>query len=100
MERIIRRLLIAWLLLLGSVLVAHHCGYARLAYWLVWPVALGTPVVAVLLLWLEALRLPEIWHRIRVLWRARHWRRPARSWNLDEWSGYPGEEYKAYKSPS
>ena len=32
MERIIRRLLIGWLLLLGGVLLAYHYGYSLLAY--------------------------------------------------------------------
>ncbi|MGI4865179.1 MAG: hypothetical protein ACRYFZ_14755 [Janthinobacterium lividum] len=75
MERTIRRLLLGWLGLLASVVLAYRYGYARPAYWLLWLVALGSPLVVVMLGWLLVLRLREVWHRVRVLWRARHWRR-------------------------
>jgi len=75
MERLIHRLLIGWLLLLGGVLLAYHCGYSALAYRLFWAVAIGSPIVALLLLAHAVLRLREAWHQMRVLRRARHWRR-------------------------
>ncbi|MGI4871835.1 MAG: hypothetical protein ACRYFX_11740 [Janthinobacterium lividum] len=74
-EHTTRRLLAAWLLVLGGVLLVQHLGWTQLAYWLLWAVALGCPVVAVLLLWLIWLRLREVWRRARVLWRAWRWRR-------------------------
>ena len=78
MERLIRKLLLAWLLLLGTLLLTQVLplpGAARLGYGLVWVVTLTSPVVAVLIFGLLAIRLRETLHQIRVLWRARHWRR-------------------------
>ena len=78
MERIIRKLLLAWLLLLGALLLTQVLplpGGAQLSLGLVWVVALTSPVVALLILWLLGIRLRETLHRARVLWRARHWRR-------------------------
>jgi hypothetical protein len=74
MERLIRRLLIVWLLLLGGVLLAYHYGYSPLAYRLLWAVAIGSPVVGLLLLARVVLGLRNAWHRARVLRRARRWR--------------------------
>ena len=77
MERIIRKLLLAWLLL-GALYLTQVLplpGGARLGLGLVWVVALTSPVVALLILWLLGIRLRETLHRVRVLWRARHWRR-------------------------
>lgn len=85
MERIIRRLLLIWLLLLAGVLVAQHFGYVLLAYWLLWAVAIGSPVVVALLLALVALGLRDAWRRLRVLHRARHWRRKEATQRPDGW---------------
>ncbi len=77
-ERVIYSLLIAWLLLLGGVLLTQvhpFSGSARLGYWLLVVVALGSPVVALLLLWLMGLRLWEAFSRLRVLRRAAKWKR-------------------------
>lgn len=90
MERTIRRLLLGWLGLLPSAALAYRYGYDRLAYWLLWPVALGSPLVVVLLLWLLVLRLREVWHRVRVLRRARHWQRKQAPDN--RWLDTPQEE--------
>jgi hypothetical protein len=79
-ERIIRRLLLVWLLLLAGVLLTQvypFSGSARLGYWLLVVVALGSPVVALLLLWLIGLRLREAFYRVRVLRRAARWKRKA-----------------------
>ncbi len=86
-ERVIRRLLLAWLLPLAGVLlmqVRPFSGSARLGYWLLVVVALGSPVVALLLLWLMGLRLREAFYRLRVLRRAAKWKRkvPRSSWLL------------------
>lgn len=86
-ERVIRRLLIIWLLLLGGVLLTQvhpFPGSTRLGYWLLVAVALGSPAVALLLLWLMGLRLREVLHRLRALRRAARWKRekPAASWPL------------------
>lgn len=76
MERIIRKLLLTWLLLLGALLLMQVLpGGAQLGLGLVWVVALTSPIVALLILWLLGIRLRETLHRVRVLWRARHWRR-------------------------
>gem|GEM_PF-5181613 len=93
MERIIRKLLLAWLLLLGALLLTQVLPLpagARLGYGLVWVVALTSPVVALLILWLLGLRMREILHRLRVLWRARYWRR--RRAADDRWINTPWED--------
>lgn len=74
MERTIRRRLLIWLALLGGALLSQRFA-PQLSYGLLVAVAMGCPVVAVLLLWLVALRLREAWHRLRVLQRAAKWRR-------------------------
>ena len=85
MEQTIRRLLLVWLLLLGGVLLAQYLGWPRLAYWLLWPVALACPVVAGLLLWLAGLRLRRAWRRLQLVRRATRWRRkPAKPWDPDK----------------
>jgi hypothetical protein len=94
MERIIRRLLIGWLLLLGGVLLAYHSGYSTLAYRLFWAVAIGSPIVALLLLTHVGLGLREVWHRARVLRRARHWRRQQAADN--RWMESQWEDTDAY----
>jgi hypothetical protein len=76
MERIIRLLLIGWLLLLSGVLVAYHYGYPLLAYRLLWAVAIGSPAVVLALLVRVGLGLRDAWHRVQVLRRARRWRNP------------------------
>ncbi|WP_022822867.1 hypothetical protein [Hymenobacter norwichensis] len=83
MERIIRLLLIGWLLLLGGVLLAYHYGYSLLAYRLLWAVAIGSPAVVLALLVRVGLGLRDAWHRVRVLRRARRWRR--RQQPNDQW---------------
>jgi hypothetical protein len=84
-ERIIRRLLVAWLLLFGGVLLTQwhpFPGSMRLGYWLLVAVALGSPVVALLMLWLLGARLRELGYRVRVLRRAAKWKRkePPTTW--------------------
>ena len=78
MERIIRKLLLAWVLLLGAQLLTQVLtlpGGARLGHGLVWVLMLTSPIVAGLILWLLVLMMRETLHRLRVLRRARHWRR-------------------------
>ena len=77
MERIIRKLLLAWLVLLGTLLLAQVVplpGGAGLSYGLIWVVALTSPVAALLILWLMGFRLREALHRLRVLRRAARWK--------------------------
>ncbi len=86
-ERVIRRILLVWLLLLAGVLLTQvrpFLGSAWLGYWLLVVVALGSPVVALLLLLLMGLRLREAFYRLRVLRRAAKWKRkvPCGSWPL------------------
>jgi hypothetical protein len=91
MERIIRKLLLAWLLLLGALLLTQELpGGARLGYGLAWVVMLTSPVVALLILWLLGLMMRETLHRMRVLWRARHWRRKREA--DDRWMDTPWED--------
>ncbi|WP_161599490.1 hypothetical protein [Hymenobacter nivis] len=88
MERLIRRLLMVWLLLLGGVLLAYHLGYSSLAYPLMWAVAIGSPIVVLLLLAHTVLGLREVWHRVQALRRARHWRRKPKAdnrWMDTQW---------------
>lgn len=83
-EQLIHRLLLAWLLL-GALLLTQVLpfpGSARLGYWLIVAVALGSPVVALLLLWWVGLGLRDAYHRLRVMRRAAKWSRPAPS---DAW---------------
>lgn len=93
-ERLIRRLLLAWLLLLGSIWltqVVPFPGSTRLSYWLVLAVAVSCPLVAGLLLWLMGLHLREVLHRVRVLRRAAKWKRkpPCDAWFEEDWTGKP-----------
>lgn len=83
----IRKLLLAWLLLLGALLLTQVLpppAGARLGYGLVWVVALCSPVVALLILWLVGLRIREALHRLRVLRRAAKWKRQQ---PLPPWTG-------------
>lgn len=83
MERIIRRFLMSWLLLLGSVLLTQHLGYSQLAYWLLVLVAASLPLVIVALLARMGLGLREAWQRVQVLRRANkwmRWRQPDDGW--------------------
>ena len=94
MERIIRKLLLAWVLLLGALLLTQVLplpGGARLGYGLVWVVMLTSPVVALLIFWLLGIRMREILHRVRVLRRAMKWKRktPLTPWPGEEWDGKP-----------
>ncbi|NML67132.1 hypothetical protein HHL22_18155 [Hymenobacter sp. RP-2-7] len=89
-ERVIHRLLLAWVLLLGGLLLLQAYpfpGSAQLSYWLVVAVALGSPVVAGLLLWLAGLGLRSAYHQLRVLRRAAQWTRQEPS---DEWLNEEG----------
>lgn len=93
-EPLIRRLLLAWLLPLGGVLLTQALpfpGSARLGYWLMVVVALGSPVVILLLLWVVALGLLNAFYRLRVLRRAARWKRPAppTAWFEEGWTGPP-----------
>jgi hypothetical protein len=90
MERTIRRLLLVWIGLLAGVTLAYRYGYSRLAYWLLWSVALSSPFVVAIVLWLMVLQVRESWHRVRVLWRARHWRRKREA--DDRWMNTPWED--------
>ena len=74
MERLIRRLLLAWLILLGALLLSQRVA-PQLSYGLLVAVAWGCPVVVVLLFWRVVLGLRESWHRFKVLRRAAKWRR-------------------------
>jgi len=53
-----------------------------------WAVAIGSPIVVLLLLAHAVLGLREAWHRVRVLRRARHWRRQRAAdnrWKETQW---------------
>jgi hypothetical protein len=85
MERMIRKLLLVWLVLLGVLLLAQVVplpGGAGLSYGLIWVVALTSPVAALLILWLMGFRLREVLYRLRVLRRAARWkwRKPPTVW--------------------
>ena len=93
-ERLIRRLLLAWLLLLGGTLLTQAFpfpGSAQLGYGLVVAVALGSPVVGLLLLWWVVLGLYDAYYRLRVLRRAAKWSRqvPSDAWMDEEWTRSP-----------
>ncbi len=81
-EQLPCRLLAAWLLLVGGVLLAQVCLATRLSYWLLVAVALGSPAVVLLLLWLMGWRLRAGLHRLRAWRRAssRRRQRPADAW--------------------
>ncbi len=88
-ERLIRRLLLAWLLLLGALLLTQAFpfpGSARLGYGMLVAVALGSPVAALLLLWWVAIGLRDAYHRLRVLRRAAKWycQAPSDDWLNEE----------------
>jgi uncharacterized integral membrane protein len=90
MERIIHRLLLAWVLLLGAVIgtqVLPFSGSARLGYGLFWVVALTSPIVVVLLSLHVARGLRAAFYRVRVLRRAAKWTRkePPTPWSGEEW---------------
>ncbi|MBF9219696.1 hypothetical protein [Hymenobacter ruricola] len=74
MERLLHRLLLAWLALLAALLLSLRFAPA-LSYGLLLAVAIGCPVVVGLLLGLVALGLRGAWRRARVLRRAAKWRR-------------------------
>jgi hypothetical protein len=94
MERIIRKCLLAWLLLLGAQLLTQVLplpGGAQLGYGLVWMVILTSPLVALLIVWLLGLMIRETLHRLRVLRRATKWKRnlPLLYWNGEDWVEKP-----------
>lgn len=92
MERIIRWLLLAWVLLLGAGILTQvlpFSGSVRLGYWFFVVVALTSPV-AILLLFLQVvLGLRAAFYRLRVLRRAVRWKRkePRTRWTEEEWDG-------------
>ena len=93
-EPLVRRLMLAWLLPLGGVLLTQALpfpGSARLGYWFMVVVALGIPVVILLLLWVVGLGLANTCYRLRVLRRAAKWQRPAppTDWFEEGWTGPP-----------
>jgi fatty acid desaturase len=77
MERTIRYLLLAWLLLVGGVLLSQSLGHSRLAYGLLVTVAWGSPAV-VALLWVVWQGLRGSFRRLQVLRRAAKWKWPDR----------------------
>ncbi len=90
MERIICKLLLTWVVLLGACLLTQvfpFSGSARLGYWLLLVVALTSPVVVLLLFWRVGLGLREAFYRLRVLRRAARWKRkePRAPWTGKGW---------------
>ena len=90
MARIICKLLITWLLLLGALLLTQLLplpGGVRLGDGLGWAVALTSPVVVLLLLIVVRLRLRQVFCRLRVLRRAARWQRkePPTPWPGEGW---------------
>ena len=90
MERIIHRLLLAWVLLLGAVIgtqVLPFSGSAQLGYGLFLVVAFTSPIVVVLLPLHVVRGLRAAFYRVRVLRRAAKWTRkePPTSWPGEEW---------------
>ena len=90
MERISRKLLLTWVLLLGTCLLTQVLpfpGSIRLGYWCFLVVALTSPVVILLLFWTVVLGLCEAVYRVRVLRRAAKWKRkePQAPWPGEEW---------------
>jgi hypothetical protein len=86
MERLIPRLLLAWLVLLAALLLSERLA-PHLRYGLLVAVACGSPVVVVLLLWRVVLGLREAWRRFQVLRRAAKWRREkpgSREWMAEQ----------------
>jgi hypothetical protein len=84
-KRLINRLLSAWLLLIGAVLLTQAFpfpGSTHIGYWLMVGIVLGIPLLALLTLWLMSIELREAFHRLRVLRRAAKWKRkePSTSW--------------------
>jgi fumarate reductase subunit D len=78
MECLIRKSLLAWVLLLGALLLTQVLPLPRaveVGYALVWVVMFTSPLAGVLILGLVVMRLREARHRLRVLRRARHWHR-------------------------
>jgi hypothetical protein len=91
MERIIYRLLLAWVLLLGAIILTQVLpfpGSAQLGYWLLLVVALTSPVVVVLLFLHVVWGLRTAFYRLRVLRRAARWTRkePPTPWPGEEWN--------------
>lgn len=90
MERITRKLLLTWVLLLGAYLLTQvfpFSGSARLGYWLLLVVALTSPVVVLLLFLRVGVGLREALYRLRVLRRAAKWKRkePRVPWTGERW---------------
>lgn len=73
MERLIHRLLLVWLVLLGSLLLSQRLA-PGLSHGLLVAVACGSPLVVLLLLWRVALGLRDAVRRLLVLRRAAKWR--------------------------
>lgn len=88
MERTIRRVLIAWLSLIGGAVLTQQVpfpGSRRLGYWLLAAVVSGIPVVMAGCLWLAGLGLQDALWRIRVLRRAAKWKWPRRREHAEDW---------------
>ena len=90
-KRLVNRLFLGWLALLGGVLLTQACpfpGSTQIGCWLLAALALGIPLVALLMLWLMSLELREAFQRIRVLRRAAKWKPKELStaWLEQEWS--------------
>ena len=89
-KRLINRLVLAWLLLLGAVLLTQAFpfpGSTQLGYWLMAAIGLGIPLLALLALWVMSMELREAYQRVRVLRRAAKWKRkePTTAWLEEEW---------------
>ena len=92
MERIIRKLLLTWVLLLGTCLLTQVLpfpGSTRLGYWLLLVITLTSPVVVWLLFLHVGLGLRAALYRLRVLRRAAKWKHkePRTRWPEEEWDG-------------
>lgn len=91
-KRLLNRLLLGWLGLLGGVLLMQACpflGSTRIGGWLLVALVLGMPLGSLLMLWLVlSLELREAYQRVRVLRRAAKWKpkEPSTAWLEQEWN--------------
>jgi len=75
MERLIYRIRLLWVLLLGGALLTQYVGWSKLAYWFFVPVVVGLPLMLLAMLRELVLQARHIWWRIQRLRRARKWKR-------------------------